>query len=288
MALDDFTVYFKMKNMPFTSSIGTEYLYHSDAMTSVRNKLMLCIQNNSFALLTGEPGTGKSTFLRMFASNLSADEYLILYVSMSNVTPRWLYTVPLELMGVKSHMYVNDARRQFHEQIQIQKTNFSKKVIMIIDEAHLLTQSYRRFDLLEEIRFLLNGDKYDSGSPLALILAGQSEILNTLRHERCRAITQRIMYACRTHELSTNEIGSYIGAHIRWSGVSEQLFSSDAIDVIADLSNGLPRLINKICIHALNYAALEGKQIVTDSIVRMAANNEVVDILLRENKHEQK
>lgn len=153
---------------------------------------------------------------------------------------------------------------------------------MIIDEAHLLTQSYRKFDLLEEIRFLLNGDSYDSGSPLALILVGQNEIWQTLKLERCKAISQRIMYVCRTQKLKPEEVGSYIAAHIRWSGISDQLFSSDAVEVISNLSEGAPRLINKICMHSLNYAALEGKNIVTGEIATTAANNEVVDLLLKE------
>lgn len=286
MAIDDFTSYFKMEHMPFTNNISTEYLYHSAAMKSVHNKLQLCVQNNSFALITGEPGTGKSTFLRVFTSTLNPDDYLVLYVSMSNVTPRWLYTVPLEMLGIKPHTYVNDARKQFHEQLEYQKRTYNKKVVMIIDEAHLLTQSYRRFDLLEEIRFLLNGDKYDSGSPLSLILVGQNEIWNTLRLERCKAITQRIMYICRTQSLAKGEVGAYIASHIRWSGVSDPLFSSEAVDAIADLSGGVPRLINKICMHSLNYAALEGKNIVTGELATMAANNEVVDIIIRETSNE--
>lgn len=93
----------------------------------------------------------------------------------------------------------------------------------------MLTQSYRKFDLLEEIRFLLNGDSYDSGSPLALILVGQNEIWQTLKLERCKAISQRIMYACRSQKLKPEEVGSYIAAHIIWAGISDQLFSSDAV-----------------------------------------------------------
>ena len=176
MAASDFLSYFSMKNMPFTTSIGTDFLYKNPLQNDVKQKLGLTVDSNSFALLTGRPGIGKSTALRLFTSSLNPDNYLIFYVSISNPTPRWLYTVPLEAMGVKPHIYVNDARRQFHQEIMIQKKTYNRKVIMIIDEAHLLTQSYHKYNQLEEIRFLLNGeDKYDSGSPLSLILAGQSE-----------------------------------------------------------------------------------------------------------------
>lgn len=121
MAASDFLSYFSMKNMPFTTSIGTDFLYKNPLQNDVKQKLGLTVDSNSFALLTGRPGIGKSTALRLFTSSLNPDNYLIFYVSISNPTPRWLYTVPLEAMGVKPHIYVNDARRQFHQEIMIQK-----------------------------------------------------------------------------------------------------------------------------------------------------------------------
>ncbi len=281
MAVDDFVSYFKMNKTPFTNTIDTEYLFKADSFLSNQNKLKLAVQNNSFAVLTGEPGTGKSTFLRLFASTLDPKEYLVLYVSMSNASPRWIYSVPLEQLGIKSHVYVNDARKQFHNELEIQRKTYNKKVVMIIDEAHLLTQGYRKYDLLEEIRFLLNGKSYDSGSPLSLILSGQNELWDVLKQDRCKAIIQRIMYLCKTSSLSKEQVGPYMAAHLRWAGTSDNLFASDAVDLIADLSDGVPRIINKICMHALNYAALKNVTIVTKDLVAEAANNEVVDVILR-------
>lgn len=281
MELKDFVSHFKLQNMPFTNRIGTEYLYSSDNILGIQNKLQLAVQDNSFAVLSGEPGTGKSTILRKFTSELNPDKFLVLYVSMSNATPRWLYSVPLEMLGIKAHTYVNDARRQFHKELDIQRETYHKKVIMVVDEAHLFTMSYKKFDLLEEIRFLLNGERYDSGSPLTLILSGQSEIWNILKTERCKAITQRIMYVCKTDNLTKEQVGPYIASHLRWAGSSEPLFSSEAVDLISELSSGIPRLINKICIHSLNYAALKNQSVVTPELAAQAANNEVIDIILK-------
>ena len=117
MVLNDFMSYFSMKKMPFTSSIGTYFLFRNDRHADIRNKLLLTIQSDAMALLTGRPGTGKSTILRSITSTLSPEQYLVLYVSISNPTPRWLYTVPLQQLGVKSHQYVNDARKQFHDEL---------------------------------------------------------------------------------------------------------------------------------------------------------------------------
>ena len=149
------------------------------------------------------------------------------------------------------------------------------------NNARLMISRIDRDDLLEEIRFLLNGSRYDSGSPLTLILSGQSEIWNILKTERCKAITQRIMYVCKTGNLTQEQVGPYIASHLRWAGSSEPLFSSEAVELVSDLSSGIPRLINKICIHSLNYAALKNQSVVTPELVAQAANNEVIDIILK-------
>ncbi len=281
MSIERLKEFFGMKELPFANSIGAQFLYQNPAQNSITEKLALTVDTNSFALLTGTPGTGKSTILRRFVSALDKDKTRVLYVSLSNPTPRWLYTVPLEILGIKPHIYVNDARKQFHQELEIQLKTYGRKVVMIIDEAHLLTQSYRRFDMLEEIRFLLNGQQYDSGSPLSLILSGQTEILPLLQNERCKAITQRIMYICKTGPLADTQVGSYMAAHLRWAGVADSIFSSEAVEEIARLSGGNPRMINKICAHSLNYAVLKNEKTVTKEIVNQAANTEILEIMLK-------
>ena len=282
MVLNDFMSYFSMKKMPFTSSIGTDFLFRNDRHADIRNKLLLTIQSDAMALLTGRPGTGKSTILRSITSTLSPEQYLVLYVSISNPTPRWLYTVPLQQLGVKSHQYVNDARKQFHDELTIQRKTYNRKVVMVIDEAHLLTHSYLKYALLEEIRFLRNGENYDSGAPLSLILSGQTEICPILQDSRCSAITQRIDYVCSTSPLSDEQVGPYIGAHLRWAGVTDTIFSSAAVAQVAKLSQGNLRMINKICLHSMNYAALKKQSTVSPELVDCAAKNEVIELVLQQ------
>lgn len=50
-----------------------------------------------------------------------------------------------------------------------------RKLVVIVDEGHLLSK-----EMLEEIRFLMNY-KMDSEHPLALILAGQTELWDKLK-----------------------------------------------------------------------------------------------------------
>ena len=66
-----------------------------------------------------------------------------------------------------------------------------KRVVCVLDEAHLLDK-----EMLEEFRFLLNY-RFDSESPMALVLVGQTELWNNkLKLQRYAAIRQRIDMYC--------------------------------------------------------------------------------------------
>lgn len=65
-----------------------------------------------------------------------------------------------------------------------------RKLVVIVDEGHLLSK-----EMLEEIRFLMNY-KMDSENPLALILAGQTELWDKLKMQAYRAIRHRIDIQC--------------------------------------------------------------------------------------------
>ena len=71
--------------------------------------------------------------------------------------------------------------------MEIRQGGRNKKVVCVLDEAHLLEK-----ETLEEFRFLLNY-RFDSMSPMALILVGQTELWDQkLRLQRYAAIRQRI------------------------------------------------------------------------------------------------
>ena len=63
--------------------------------------------------------------------------------------------------------------------------------IHLLDEAHLLEK-----ETIEEFRFLLNY-RFDSESPMALVLVGQTELWeDKLRLKRYDAVRQRIDINC--------------------------------------------------------------------------------------------
>ena len=140
----------------------------------------------------------------------------------------------------------------------------------ILDEAHLLEK-----ETLEEFRFLLNY-RFDSMSPMALILVGQSELWDEkLRLQRYAAIRQRIDMNCVLSHLDRAEVEKYIQSHLQYAGGSTEIFTAKALDVVAKESSGIPRMINRICEKSLMYAFQQQRKLIDDYMVAFVVENEI-------------
>lgn len=143
-----------------------------------------------FALVVGDSGTGKTTALRRLKSVLDGQDYAVLYLSESKLTPRHFYNGLLEQLGCETKFYRGDARHLLHHEIEIMRGVGHRSLVVIVDEGHLLSK-----EMMEEIRFLLNY-KMDSENPLVLILAGQTELWEKMKMQAYRAILHRVDIQC--------------------------------------------------------------------------------------------
>jgi type II secretory pathway predicted ATPase ExeA len=140
-----------------------------------------------------------------------------------------------------------------------------------LDEAHLLER-----ETLEEFRFMLNY-RFDSESPMALILVGQTELWEQkLRLQRYAAIRQRIDVNIVLHHLDRADTERYIATQLAYADGQKDIFTDRAMDEIYKLSTGIPRMINRICEKSLMYAAQQQKHLVDDLMVRFVAEHEML------------
>lgn len=261
--------YFEMEHTPFSRDIPAQYLYEPPVVQEVLGRLSYVADRQLFAVLTADAGCGKSTMIRKFTQMLSPDRYTLLYLSDSKLTPRWFYKGLLDQLGMESKFYRGDAKRQLHKAIEIIHGVQKKQVVCVLDEAHLLEK-----ETLEEFRFLLNFH-YDSMSPMALILVGQTELWDKLKLQRYDAIRQRIDMYCTLPHLDRAQTGEYINSHLNYAGCNHELFSDKALDEIYHSSNGTLRIINRICEKCLMYAYQQRKKIIDDHMVRYVTEHEM-------------
>lgn len=248
---------------PFTRGIPSTHLFLPPELTEVISRMEYVSQRHLFAVLTGDSGTGKTTILRCLADTLDPRRYRVLYISDSKLTPRYFYRILLEQLGVIAKWNRADAKRQLHEQLSVLRAVDDIDTVCVVDEAHLLS-----FEMLEEIRFLLNV-KFDSVSPIALILAGQSELWkNRLSLQKCAAIRQRIDIQSVLNHYDRSRTGEYIRHHLEYAGAESEIFTEGAITKVYDYSAGVPRIIDKVCTNVLIYASQNRMRLVDDHAVQ--------------------
>lgn len=263
--------FFEMENKPFTRSIPVDRLYVSPQLENARGRIHYAADEGLFVVVTAEPGCGKSTLIRMVKHTLPAEKYMLLYLADSKLTPRWMYAGFLDQMDLEPNFYRGDSKRKLQKAIEKTRVEDGKKVICVLDEAHLLEK-----ETVEEFRFLLNCN-FDSESPMSLVLVGQPELWSQkLRLKKYVAVKQRIDINITLGRLDRAGVQKYIAAHLAYSGCTKELFTSDAEDVVYKVSGGIPRLVNRVCDNSLLYAYQNQKRLVDGHMVQFVSDNEMV------------
>jgi type II secretory pathway predicted ATPase ExeA len=110
--------------------------------------------------------------------------------------------------------------------------------------------------LLEEIRLLTNLET-SSEKLLQIVLSGQPEFEEKLHDPSLRQLRQRVSMWCKTQTLTEIETEAYIAERLRIAGASLPVMSEESFQLIYRYSNGIPRVINLICDHAMISAYVE-------------------------------
>lgn len=260
--------FYSFRRTPFVKNIPTGQLYMPPALQEVENRMEYVSQHHLFGVLTGDCGTGKSTILRKLSNTLDPRRYRMLYVSESKLKPRNFYRLLLEQLGVQAKWNCSDAKRQLQEKLSVMRAMDGITTVCVVDESHLLS-----FEMLEEIRFLLNL-KFDSESPISLILSGQPELWNKLKLQKCMAIRQRINIQSVLNHYDLAETKAYIARQMDYAEAKSDIFTDEAERKIFEYSEGIPRVINNVCTSVLIYGYQNKMRLIDDHAVQTVLEGE--------------
>ena len=120
--------------------------------------------------------------------------------------------------------------------------------VVVIDEAQLVPHK----ETFDEIRLLTNF-QLDDRNLISIVLMGQPELKQRLRHRAYEPLRQRIGMQFELKPLSQAEVSEYLDFRVVTAGGKPGLFSEEAVAALYSYSNGTPRMIN----HAASLALLE-------------------------------
>jgi type II secretory pathway predicted ATPase ExeA len=178
-----------LKWNPFSPELPTEALLVGQKIDSfcwrVENAL---VREGGFALISGEPGSGKSVVLRLLAGRLSKLHGLVVGV-LSHPSSRLadVYRELGELFGIELRPHNRWATfKSLRERWLAHMHETRLRPVLLIDEAQELLPS-----VLAELR-LLSSTQFDSRAVLTVVLAGDGRLAEKLRHVDLRPLDSRI------------------------------------------------------------------------------------------------
>src|SRR6202158_4157457 len=267
-----YKTFFGLRENPFNVNPDPRFLYLTPQTQAAMDELTYGIQNRKgFILLTGEVGTGKTTLINYLLNWLKARKTPTAFIFNSHLSANHLFDFILTDFGIPSDYRFNNNMLMRLNTWLIERFRAGERPVLIIDEAQGLSS-----ELLEEIRLLLNLETA-SEKLLQIVLAGQPELEQKLKRPELRQLQQRITLRCNTGVLSLAECHGYIVERLRIAGATRDIFAGDAMDAVYFYSQGIPRVVNLLCEHALINAYVEHSEHVRARMVEDAAHEFLLD-----------
>lgn len=250
---------------PFARGLDHTELFRAPLLDELHSRLLYLVEHRAMGLLTGEPGSGKSTALRRLRDEMHPEQVRSLYIHDTAVNPGdFCRQLALEL-GLEPSFSRALTLRAIQQEIRRLAEQRHLTVLLVLDEAQAL-----RPDVLALLPMLANFD-WDSKAPLAVLLAGQSGLRNTLRRAHLEALAQRltVRYALRGLDRATTQL--YLEHRLKLAGLERPLFLEPAVEALWQASQGVMRRIDTLAHHALAAAAAQrANQILPEHVLQAA------------------
>jgi type II secretory pathway predicted ATPase ExeA len=266
-----FEQYWGLREKPFRKTPDPRYLFLNGTYEEALERLQYAVEEMELALLTGEVGSGKTLLTRALVDRIG-DRYEVGMILNPRLSPRQFLRTAASELGVKEpRFHSSDLLDQIHARL-LELDEAGRAALLIVDEAHLIPGK----PTFEEIRLLTNF-QLDDRNLIAIVLVGQPELRERLRHRAYRALTQRVGIAFDLVPLAKSDAHAYFAHRLKVAGAGRPLFTGEAIARLHEAAQGVPRVLNQLATDALLEGMARGAGQVDEEIVAaVAADRDLV------------
>jgi putative secretion ATPase (PEP-CTERM system associated) len=250
-----YEAFYGFKQEPFRLSPDSDMCFAHASYKKARSYMQYALQRREgFVMVTGRPGTGKSTLVADMAAELVSQGHVFASLTCTQVEADDLLRLVVLKFGLRAPddskaNLINDLESYF-----LRLHREGRRPLLIIDEAQDLPAS-----ALEELRLLTNM-QVDNQPLLQIFLVGQEELRATVTQPGLEQLHQRIVAACHLRPLEVEATEAYIKHRLERVGWQGDPALEDAIfPLIHEFSLGIPRLINQVCSRLLLQGMVEEK-----------------------------
>lgn len=259
--------FYGFRTNPFTLVPDPRFLYLGKQHKTALNLLEYGLFNRAiFTVITGEPGTGKTTLLNTILEQSQHEVTLGVlshtHADLGSLMPWVLMAFNLDGKGMDSVELFKTFAAFIGREHQRQR-----RVVLVVDEAQNLGAA-----MLEELRLLSNVNN-GRNQPLQIVLSGQPSLRGLLQRGDLIQFAQRISVDYHLQALGEDETPSYIRHRMAMAGSARSVMTTQASIMVHRLTGGNARLINQVCDVSLAYGYAERAPLVTAHIVWRATND---------------
>jgi type II secretory pathway predicted ATPase ExeA len=240
-----------LKWNPFSPELPTEALFITPKLENFCWRIEQAqVREGGFALIHGDPGTGKSVALRVLADRLAKRTDLtvgVLSHPQSNLLD--FYRELGDIFGVS--LRPNNRWTSFktlRERWFAHLETTRLRPVLLVDEAQEMNTA-----TLSELRLLASA-RFDSQSLLCVILAGDARLAHQLQQEELLPLNSRIRTRLATEHASRDELAACLD-HLLATAGNAALMTAPLRHTLCDHAAGNYRILAFMAAELLSAAA---------------------------------
>lgn len=238
-----FESFYGLRTDPFRLTPDHHFSFNHEQFSRAKAYIdYALVRGEGFVMITGNPGTGKTTLVGDLQARLLTTETTTATINCTQLDAEALlficaYEFGLQVQSNQKAVLLRELMIFFRREQQS-----GRRVLLIIDEAQDLS-----VQALEELRLLTN--LQGGGRPLLqIILLGQTSLRDLIRRPEMLQVHQRIVAAMHLQPLKPQETVAYVRHRLETAGwTGDPVFQPGVVTAIYAYSEGIPRLINQYC-----------------------------------------
>ena len=244
--------HFGFTRMPFHKAMRAAQMYDSLSQRELIAGFEMFTEIGGIALLTGPSGVGKSISIRRFVHALDDRRFHLVHFTYLPGTVSGFLRSLSRALGLRMRLHGADLFDAAREHLATFEETHGPHPLVLIDDAEGLSAP-----VLDTLRRLTTSD-IDAQQRFSLLLVGTDDVAHALRLPTLESLRSRITYAHALRPFTLEDTRNYVRFHLERAEVDAGVFSDDAARVLFQHSQGKPRLLNQLALHALIAAAANG------------------------------
>ena len=249
-----YTGFYHFNSDPFCLSPDPRFRFSHPSYGKAKAYMLYALQRaEGFVVVTGAPGTGKTTLIKEIVGQLNNNCNVVQLVSTrlsaNDLLRSIAYSFGIANEGMDKATLLRRMQLYLCEQDRMQR-----RTLLIVDEAQDLSQN-----ALEELRLLTNLEQ-NNRPLLQIFLVGQKQLFRIMQLEVMEQLKQRIIAACELKPLGTQEIERYVFHRLQVAGWKQDpAIDRNIFPHLKHFSKGVPRKINQILSRLFLHGFVEDK-----------------------------